>query len=332
MGKRPAASAGTEFAAVDESEAVPFADPSVQEGDNKNIQDQQPEYDVSTWRGIRKAIDDGMHEYELCELVESHVVDILNKYNLNEYFPLFLFDEDPISDFHATSLYEAAAVNDKSKDILLIVENNGGAIDPAYLLSKALGRLARSKFSVVVPRRAKSAATLLALGADEIHMGLMSQLGPVDPQIGGYPALALGNAVQVLAKLATSDATATMIAEYLKKNLSITDLGLFERVTESAVQYAERLLARKTLPGGSAEHVAKHFVYYYKDHGFAIDVDEAVQWLGTDTVKVDTPEYRAAREIASVLYSLGLVLRNKRKKKFWWVGGAGSITVVDRDR
>lgn len=39
------------------------------------------------------------------------------------------------------------------------------------------------KFRVIVPNLAKSAATILALGADEIMMGHLSELGPIDPQI-----------------------------------------------------------------------------------------------------------------------------------------------------
>lgn len=39
------------------------------------------------------------------------------------------------------------------------------------------------KFRVIVPNIAKSAATLLALGADEILMGYCSELGPIDPQV-----------------------------------------------------------------------------------------------------------------------------------------------------
>ena len=40
-----------------------------------------------------------------------------------------------------------------------------------------------SKFRVIVPNVAKSAATLLALGADQILMGYCSELGPIDPQV-----------------------------------------------------------------------------------------------------------------------------------------------------
>jgi hypothetical protein len=39
------------------------------------------------------------------------------------------------------------------------------------------------KLRVIVPNIAKSAATVLALGADEILMGYCSELGPIDPQV-----------------------------------------------------------------------------------------------------------------------------------------------------
>lgn len=42
-----------------------------------------------------------------------------------------------------------------------------------------------------MPNRAKSAATIIALGADEIVMGYCSELGPIDAQVvvvvGGVP-------------------------------------------------------------------------------------------------------------------------------------------------
>jgi len=39
------------------------------------------------------------------------------------------------------------------------------------------------KLRVIVPNIAKSAATILALGADQILMGYCSELGPIDPQV-----------------------------------------------------------------------------------------------------------------------------------------------------
>ena len=57
------------------------------------------------------------------------------------------------------------------KDVVLFLLSPGGAGEPAYQISKLCKSFAKSIFKVVVPRFAKSAATLLAIGADEIHMG-----------------------------------------------------------------------------------------------------------------------------------------------------------------
>ncbi|MFA4941136.1 MAG: hypothetical protein WC582_00870 [Patescibacteria group bacterium] len=64
----------------------------------------------------------------------------------------------------------------------LLIESFGG--DP--LVSWRIISLLRSLFqkvNVIVPHSAFSAATLLALGADEIVMGSYGSLGPIDPQI-----------------------------------------------------------------------------------------------------------------------------------------------------
>lgn len=82
-------------------------------------------------------------------------------------------------------------------------------------------------------------------------MGLMSEIGPIDPQIGRYPALGLGYAIETLALLCKKyPESSDMSAKYLSLSLNLQDLGYFERVSESAVQYAERLLKNKKLPNG----------------------------------------------------------------------------------
>jgi len=215
---------------------------------------------------------------------------------------VFLYDErSKISRYTANRLYSAVTGPSRSKvtnPIFLLLHTNGGRVEPAYLISKCCKKTA-SKFVVVVPRFAKSAGTLLALGADEIHMGIISELGPIDPQIGDYPALGLGSAVDHIANLCKKHPDAVeMLAKYLASNLSLHDLGYFERVSESAAQYAERLLTGKQLPAsGSAASIAHHFVYGYKDHGFVIDRDEASDILGPKIVKSDTPEYKLANQI-----------------------------------
>ena len=161
---------------------------------------------------------------------------------------------------------------------------------------------------VAVPRFAKSAGTLIALGADEIHMGIISELGPIDPQMGDYPALGLGSAVEHIANLCKKHPDAVeMLAKYLASSLNLHDLGYFERVSASAVQYAERLLSGRPLPAGlTPASIAQRFVYGYKDHGFVIDRDEATEILGAEIVKSDTSEYKLANRIHEYLDTVNL--------------------------
>jgi hypothetical protein len=67
----------------------------------------------------------------------------------------------------------------------LMLQTPGGDVDQAervvMMCRKRIGL--ETPFRVVVPDSAKSAGTLIALGADEIVMGYPSELGPIDPQI-----------------------------------------------------------------------------------------------------------------------------------------------------
>jgi len=71
-------------------------------------------------------------------------------------------------------------------DLDLIVQSSGGDIHAAYLIMSTLRERmnkGKGKLIVCVPSRAQSAATLLCLGADEILLGELGALGPLDAQI-----------------------------------------------------------------------------------------------------------------------------------------------------
>lgn len=71
----------------------------------------------------------------------------------------------------------------QEKKLDLILHSPGGSAQAAEQMIEYL----RTRFDhirAIVPMQAKSAATMMALGADEIVMGAHSELGPIDPQIG----------------------------------------------------------------------------------------------------------------------------------------------------
>lgn len=70
------------------------------------------------------------------------------------------------------------------KDLDLLLHTGGGNIDATEkLVSMIRARVGLSEFRVIVPDFAKSAGTLMALGADRILMSDSSELGPIDPQV-----------------------------------------------------------------------------------------------------------------------------------------------------
>jgi hypothetical protein len=162
-------------------------------------------------------------------------------------------------------------------------------------------------------------------------MGMVSQLGPIDPQVRGLPVLALGNALDHIADTACKFPGASeMLTKYLIDQAPIQVLGHYERVGESAAQYAERLLTGRRLPAGTdAAKIAKHLVHHYKDHSFVIDTEEALQLLGPDLIKEQTPEYDLADELYALL-EIAQILASVRGKNFWVVGSLDGIAVAKK--
>lgn len=64
----------------------------------------------------------------------------------------------------------------------MVILSGGGYPHPAYQMVNVI-RSKCKKLKAIIPLYAKSAATLMALGADEIVMGPQSELGPLDMQM-----------------------------------------------------------------------------------------------------------------------------------------------------
>ena len=74
------------------------------------------------------------------------------------------------------------------KNIDLFIYSRGGDSDtPWSIVSMFRESTGDGKFNVIIPYRAHSAATMIALGADEIIMTEKGELGPVDITIGSGP-------------------------------------------------------------------------------------------------------------------------------------------------
>lgn len=77
----------------------------------------------------------------------------------------------------------------------IILHTPGGLVLAAEQIANALEKHP-AKVTVFIPHYAMSGGTMIALAADEIIMDDNAVLGPVDPQLGQYPAASLVKVLQ----------------------------------------------------------------------------------------------------------------------------------------
>jgi ClpP class serine protease len=88
--------------------------------------------------------------------------------------------------------YVLRAIHDTppGRPIEMILHTPGGMVIAARQIAAALADH-DGRITAVVPHYAMSGGTLIALAADEIRIDSHAALGPVDPQLGQYPAASL---------------------------------------------------------------------------------------------------------------------------------------------
>ncbi|MCS7275187.1 MAG: hypothetical protein NZ610_07310, partial [Candidatus Bipolaricaulota bacterium] len=101
---------------------------------------------------------------------------------------------------------------------------------------------------VIVPHYAMSGGTLIALAADEIIMSPHAVLGPVDPQIGQYPAASL---LAVLEKkpLSEVDDQTLILADVARKAVQQLQDAVYELLAGRYPEEQARGLAQKLSEG-----------------------------------------------------------------------------------
>jgi ClpP class serine protease len=129
------------------------------------------------------------------------------------------------------SVLRAIRETPPKKAIEIILHTPGGLVLAASQIARALsdhdGRIV-----AVVPHYAMSGGTLIALAADEIVLDRHAALGPVDPQLGQYPARSL---VDVAARPGRHDDNTLLLADVGRKALrqvEATVVGLLEKHME----------------------------------------------------------------------------------------------------
>jgi ClpP class serine protease len=157
-------------------------------------------------------------------------------------------------------LLRAIKLTDPHVPIDLVLHTPGGLVLAAELIANALSKHP-SKVTVFVPHYAMSGGTLVALSANEVVMDENAVLGPVDPQIGQYPAASILSAV-----------AQKNVNEVDDQTLILADIS---RKAIQQVQDTVKRIACCHYPAETVDKLAGELPVGRWTHDYPITVDEA---------------------------------------------------------
>jgi ATP-dependent protease ClpP protease subunit len=120
---------------------------------------------------------------------------------------------------------------------------------------------------VIVPNIAKSAATVLALGADKILMGYCSELGPIDPQVL-ISVSGMTQQVSALAFVEARDSLMDQIADATKKKKPLA--GLLQQLAGLNIPFTVEMLNWINFSEKTAERLLEKYMLRAKFQKAAI--------------------------------------------------------------
>jgi hypothetical protein len=195
-----------------------------------------------------------------------------------------------------TFLEELLVGADPAEDLHLLLDSPGGDGETAVRLVRAAQARCR-ELTVIVPNQAKSAGTILVIGAHRILMGPTSDLGPVDPQFQSPTAQGLYSAKDLIAAVEAAERAIAANPESYPLHVS-----LLAEVTAVMVQQARSALDRSgdlvkealnsnpDVREDDAEKIARalkeKLIDLPRDHGAVFGAEDAEK-AGLPVVQVD---------------------------------------------
>ncbi len=189
---------------------------------------------------------------------KSRVILMIHRQETISFFGIPLARYIDIHD--SEEILRAIKLTDDDVPIDLILHTPGGLVLAAGQIARALKKHP-AKVTVFVPHYAMSGGTLIALAADEIVMDENAVLGPVDPQLGQFPAASV---LSVLEKKEPKDMD--------DQTLILADVS--RKAVRQVERFVQDLLADK-MPAEQAAAVAHKLATGTWTHDYPIFVDEA---------------------------------------------------------
>lgn len=134
----------------------------------------------------------------------------------------------------------------------IILHTPGGLVLAAEQIARAIS-MHKGKVTVIVPHYAMSGGTLIALAADEIIMDENAVLGPVDPQIGNYPAASILKVLELKDRNNIDDET-LILADMANKAMSQVNSCVYDILRAANMEEGRAAEIAKILTEGRWTH------------------------------------------------------------------------------
>jgi len=190
----------------------------------------------------------------------SRVITLIHRQESVGFLGMFARNFINIED--SEQVLRAIRLTSSDTPIDLIVHTPGGLLLAAEQIAAALNKH-ESRVTVFVPHYAMSGGTLVALAADEIVMDRHAVLGPVDPQIGQYPAVSIIKAVND-----------KPVAEVDDETLILADIS--RKAMEQTKRFVKDLLI-DNISDEEADRLATILTEGRWTHDYPISSDEAAR-------------------------------------------------------
>lgn len=236
---------------------------------------------------------------------ETETENLLDKFSESrkaDVLPLLMDPTRSIDRYFASRVYEYLEgwrENKEYGDLDVVIHSSGGSASVAYHIGRMLQSYCDNKLTIIVPRYAKSAATLLACSADQIAMGPPSELGPIDPQIRNpstgrwVSAASISGTIDRLKEIGGGP----LLKEFAKR-IPVMELGSYEEMQAYVGELVEELLERRMLTDandGKIKDVKKELVETHH-HGKPITATKAEE-IGLSVKSLSKEEWGNIWEI-----------------------------------
>lgn len=215
-----------------------------------------------------------------------------------------------ILDFFADHL--DSMFNGGCKKVSLILHSNGGVTLAGWALVNLI-RMFCDEFEVIIPSKALSTGTLIAIGADKIVMTKQATLGPIDPSTNGpynpqYPIDGSGQTLPLsvesvagyfdLAKELVKDgADLHSVFSMLSSKVHPIALGNVQRARSQIKMLAKRLLSYHMDDDQKIEKITSFLCSESGSHDYTINRREAQNLLNLPIEKPSPELYELIKEI-----------------------------------